>query len=204
MNPNPDNRAPRSSEPISTARRSNRLKLLAIGAVFGLPVLVATLMSATGWRPSGTKAYGELLNPPRLLASDAVQDENGRSPYAQGKLIWTLLLNPSEPCAEKCRAQLQGVHNGRAMLGRHAPALQVRSTRAWTQGDAVKTLADEFKSVQISSAMAAEFPGSTTDSVSAILIDPQGHLVLRYAAGFDAAGLRRDLGRLVHHNPNSK
>ena len=58
-------------------RRRNRILLLLLFAMFFGSMLVAGLLRFSGWRPSGTKNVGELLDPPgdvrtlspRLLAS---------------------------------------------------------------------------------------------------------------------------------------
>ena len=46
------------------SRRSGRLKLLLLVAVFIVPILVAIVLNAGGWVPAPARQHGELLQPP--------------------------------------------------------------------------------------------------------------------------------------------
>ena len=46
--------------------------------------------------------------------------------------------------------------------------------------------------------LAAQLPqAASVDAVPVYLVDPDGYLVLHYRPGFDPAGVRKDLGKLV-------
>ena len=51
-----------------TPRNRKRLGLVLLVALFLTPLLAAIVLNAVGWRPAGTRNYGELVEPPRPLA----------------------------------------------------------------------------------------------------------------------------------------
>ncbi len=187
-----------------TSKNKNRFKLLAITALFALPILLATVLSMFNWRPPGSKVYGQLQNPPTQYSSRSLPLSSGEQLFVPKQARWTLLLHLDPECETQCRAQLRGVSNAHDMLGRHAPALRVALDRDVDAFAVEQAASKKFSLASPDVAIIKQLLPTNPDTISALLFDPQGFLVMRYPAGFDAAGLRRDLGRLVHHNPNKK
>ena len=51
------------------ARRNNRWKLVAIAALFALPVLAAFVLHQAGYEPRAERNHGMLLDPPQDFVS---------------------------------------------------------------------------------------------------------------------------------------
>jgi hypothetical protein len=58
----------------------NRTTIIAVFAVFFLPVIIAVLIHSEWfqWRPAQTRNHGELLQPPHALPDFRLQDADGR------------------------------------------------------------------------------------------------------------------------------
>lgn len=180
------------------ARRKNRLMLIGIVAVFFGPLLIAALLSWSGWRPAGSKAYGALVDPPRDVSAASVSLANGgkfawRNPQWQ----WTLLALPGPNCADKCRAALADVLRMRATLGRNAGRLRVLYLGAPLPADALAQLAPLQQGSDDSTTFAS-WRASGDDTLALALVDPGGLLMMAYAQGFDVAGVRRDLPKVIN------
>ena len=66
------------STPTPPSLKASRLKLLAIMAVFAAPIIVAGVLTFSGWQPSG-KGYGQPIEPQRNFV-----DEHARVSVADG------------------------------------------------------------------------------------------------------------------------
>jgi len=183
--------------PSGAVRRKNRVMLIGIFAVFIGPMLVAAMLSWSGWRPAGSKAYGTLIDPPRDVSRAAVTLANGekfvwRNPQWQ----WTLLALSGSTCAEQCRAALADVLRMRATLGRNATRLRVLYVGAPLPAEALAQLAP----LQQGGDDAATFTpwrAQGDDTLALALVDPGGLLMMSYPQGFDVGGVRRDLPKVV-------
>jgi hypothetical protein len=193
MNPNPQ-----SAAPDSAARNRNRWLLVGIVAVFVGPILVALALSRAGWRPDASKAYGTLIDPPRAIDTAAVTLASGekwvwRNPQWQ----WTLVALPGSACAQACQASLGDVMRMRATLGRNAERLRVVYLGASLPADAVSALVP----LQVGNDDAGTFAdvrAQGDDALALALVDPNGYLMMRYAQGYDVAGVRRDLPKVIN------
>ena len=182
---------------FAVVRRKNRLMLIGIVALFVGPLLVAALLSWSGWRPAGSKAYGTLIDPPRDVSQAAVTLASGekfvwRNPQWQ----WTLIALPGSTCADKCRAALADVLRMRATLGRNATRLRVLYVGMPLPAEALAQLVP----LQQGSDDAATFVAWRArgdDTLALALVDPGGLLMMSYPQGFDVGGVRRDLPKVV-------
>ena len=88
-----------------TPRNRKRLGLVLLVALFLTPLLAAIVLNAVGWRPAGTRNYGELVEPPRPLA-DALFVLDGGEPlrWEDADWSWTLFALPGPGCADACIA----------------------------------------------------------------------------------------------------
>jgi hypothetical protein len=183
--------------PARAVRNRNRWLLVAILAVFIGPILVALALSRGGWRPGGNKAYGTLIDPPRAIDTAPITLASGdklvwRNPQWQ----WTLLALPRTTCAQACQVALGDVMRMRATLGRNAERLRVVYLGAPLPAAALSALAP----LQIGSDDADTFATVRADGDDALalaLVDPGGYLMMRYAPGYDIAGVRRDLPKVI-------
>ena len=180
---------------------ASRLKLLAIMAVFAVPIIAAGLLTLSGWQPTG-EGYGQPVQPQRNFV-----DEHLRVTLADGSdYAWrdpqeprmTLVALAGPDCAARCFETLTGMAKAWVTLNRNQkrlrllfigtppadPARRAAMRSFWTLGrDADDKL--------------AAFRPTGTDSVSALLVESNGTALAYYPAGFDGTGLLRDMHKVI-------
>jgi hypothetical protein len=164
----------------STLRRS-RLKLLALMAIFALPMLVAWVMVAFRIGiPDQRTAHGELAPEVPVLADwpiEAAEDALGGD--------WLLAFD----CAEDCDASADQWWRVHRALGREAH--RISRLRI---GEAAEALPGETLARWTSSP-------DWRDPGRLWVLDPDGRPVLSYASGVDAADVLDDIEKLLRMNP---
>src|SRR5262245_40445171 len=107
-------------------RNRNRIMLVAIFALFFGTLFVAGVLRFSGWRPSGMKNKGELLQPPSDLRTITPTLLDGRAytwnPVAR---TWRIALAPPADCGAECAAVAHSVHTVWELLGREATRVDV-------------------------------------------------------------------------------
>ena len=189
--------------PVDTATRNrNRMALVAIAALFFGGMIVAGLLRFSGWRPSGLKAQGELLQPPADLRNVVPQRAAGGT-YAwdAAPRTWRILAMTRD-CdgaqAAACTRLLADIDKVWRLTGKDADRVHV----LWVgtlpaQGPRPSTL----QAITPSDALRDGLPRAEDPAgMPVYLLDPNGFVVLRYAPGFDPSGLRTDLSRLLKVN----
>ncbi|MFG6178821.1 hypothetical protein ACGTN6_16415 [Halomonas sp. THAF12] len=160
---------------------SSRAKLLALFAVFLLPMAVAWGMVEWRWGvPEGRTAHGRLTpDLPELAAWPLVGGAK------QGADDWVLAFDCSASCAEQAdrwwrlhRALGREAHRvSRLRLGGSSEALPGAATAEWTEEAAWRA------------------PGRLW------IFDPEGRPVLQYAPGVETSLVLEDLEHLLERNP---
>src|SRR5690606_25547681 len=83
--------------------RRNRMRLLAIFAIFLGTMLVAGALRFSGWRPAGMKNHGELLQPPvDLRARVPVLADGSGYRWNPAARTWRIVLAPPAACDQAC------------------------------------------------------------------------------------------------------
>lgn len=172
----------------------SRLILLVLAAIFFGTFIAAGLLRYSGWMPAGRSNYGELLDPPWDLNAWPVRLADGSHYPWRGRADrWRLLVFAPADCAAECVALAASLDKVWRTEGRHADRLHV----LWF--GPLPEAAPRFRNLLLMQA-APELRARLQDDATGlpvILVDPFGFAALRYPPGFDAAGLRRDLGRLI-------
>ena len=176
-------------------RNRNRLKLLAIAAVFFGPILLALLLNANGWIPKAS-TQGEQFSPPVDLRGATLHLADG-TPYAwapETRMRRLLVIAPAR-CDAQCASRAQALEKLRSIFGRDAEHLEL----LW-MGDfpaeaprpaGMRLLADD-------PAIRARLPRAADPAGAPVfVVDPYGFVILRYAPGTDIALMRKDLSRLL-------
>jgi hypothetical protein len=85
-----------------TPQNRKRLGLVLIVLLFATPIIVAYVLNAAGWRPSGMRNYGTLIEPPQDLGSARFTLDDG-TPLAwkDEDWSWTLIALPGPDCATR-------------------------------------------------------------------------------------------------------
>lgn len=179
-----------------TRQTQSRIVLIAIAVIFLGSFGAASLLRFSGWQPSGRTNYGELLAAPiDAVALVPLRSDGEAYRWRAQPHTWRIVVFAPPGCAAPCVALAAALDKVWRTQGRHADRLHV----LWF-GD-LPQAAPRFRNLFVmrDSAELRErvAQAGTLDGLPVHLIDPNGFVVLRYPSGFDAAGLRRDLGRLI-------
>ena len=179
-------------------RNRNRLLFIVIVLVFAAPMIAAWLLSASGWRPANTRNSGTLVEPPRDIAATPVTLADGsKLDRKDPQWHWTLLALPGAECGQACQTRLAELLRLRITLGRNAERLRVVYLGAPLAADVAAASAPLQIGRDDSGALAAYRPAAG-GALALALVDPNGLLMMRYDAGYDAAKLRADIVKVVH------
>ena len=179
--------------------------LLALVAVFLAPVLLAILLNSRwlDWRPGSTRNHGELLEPAVRLPEFELQTASGE-PLTRESLLgqWQLLHYRAAGCDEACMEALYWLRQIRLAQDRHQPEIGLMLVTPGTLGggvlEEIRDLAPDFRVLagDAGSALSPALPDAGLEAFSYI-VDPRGHIILRYPQDADFNGMRRDLSRLL-------
>jgi cytochrome oxidase Cu insertion factor (SCO1/SenC/PrrC family) len=202
-----------SMEPTAAdqpGRRRGRRTLVLVTALFMLPVVLATVLFVTGWRPSGRNLqYGELLAP-RPIGDAALSTVDGgtlRLSELHGR--WALVVFDTLPCDDRCQANLYSVQQVRLAQGRDARRVERLFIALAPSEERLRTgLAGRYPGLRVLHGTAAAVSTLARDFVTAdgtaldglahvYVVDPNGNLVMSYPPGADPSGMRKDLARLL-------
>jgi len=174
----------------------SRLILLLIVAMFFSSFGIAAYLRFTGWRPAGSKNFGELLQPPKDLGAIALRRADGSTyAWAPDDERWQVVFVAPADCGAPCVRMLDTLDRVWQTQGRQAARVQV----LWF-GE-LPAEAPVFAGLVPMAAnpdfVAALPEASRPDALPVYFVDPGGFLVMRYAPGFDPSGMRKDLARLL-------
>jgi len=192
------------------AVRSGRRRLLALAALFFVPLAVAFWMyyAPGGWRPSGDASKGDLIDPARPLPELAVPTMDGTptgAEFLRGR--WTMLYVGDGLCDDRCRKALYLTRQTRIALNKDMDRVQRvflvtdrccdRAFLAQEHSDLVVALVDDAASARL----LAPFPTYDGVSVAAAgriyLVDPLGNLLMSYAPAAPEKALLTDVKKLL-------
>ena len=180
-------------------RGSGRLQLLAIAAVFFVPLLAAGWLYYKGEliQPTGRSNNGALLEPVINLV-----DELPESPlYEHNPGHWLLVYQDAGVCEDECRQGLYTIRQIRLMLGKEMNRVQRIFLHGETLPDTVFlvnehqgliSLQDESLSEVLSHQKPAELAAG-----GYYLIDPHSNLVMYFHPDLDPGDMIDDIKRLL-------
>jgi hypothetical protein len=177
---------------------SSRFKLLAIMALFALPI-AASLAVYHLFPPDTSTSYGELLLPPDPITSAPfARVDGGKFRFDELGGHWLLLSSDSGTCSETCLAKLTLMRQVRQMLGRNA----IRVIRVFVATDgrpvAAKILAAYEGTLVIAPLPGAALPPTLANAREHVyVVDPLGNVMMRFPADADPRRMLKDLERLL-------
>ncbi|MEO6364772.1 MAG: hypothetical protein ABIO38_01805 [Luteimonas sp.] len=177
-------------------RTRNRGMLIAIVATFLGSFIVAGALRFSGWRPGAMKNQGELLQPPGDLrnAHPVLADGSEYAWNPTGR-TWRIALAPPRDCTAECIELARKLDLVWRLFGGQADRVHV----LWIgEPPAGAMRLQTGRLLRPSPALRAGLP--RVDDVAGVpvyVVDPNGFVILRYAPGFDPAGLRTDMARLL-------
>ena len=189
-----------STPPRAARTKKARRTLLALFAVFALPLLLAWVftLGLLDWRPVNTVNHGVLLEPPLRLKSYGVMDAAGAPLTVEAVARdWILVVLHGAVCAEPCQDLLRIAERiqiavGRdthrvtlALLGRDddVPASRGQRWRLPADSKLVRELRRASGAPQLDSVL--------------LIVDHRGRVVLMYPTTVDGPGVLNDLKRLL-------
>jgi hypothetical protein len=176
--------------------RRNRMLLLVLVVLFVLPIAAAWLINRGGLVPSPSRQHGELLQPP-LDLREVVPRRAGGSAYEWNPeaRLWRIVATPPAPCDAACETLATDLDKVWRLFGRNADRVEVLWAGDWPAGVRAP---DTLVPLPPDTDLRARLPGNDAVAGTPVyVIDPNGFVVLRYPPGFDPAGLRSDVARLV-------
>ena len=183
-------------------RNRNRAMLIAIFVIFLGSFFFAGALRFSGWRPSGLKNHGELLQPPADLRNLAPTLVDGSVyPWNPVERTWRIVVAPPADCAEACVKLARQIDLVWQLFGHDANHVHVLWMGELPAGMAMMTA--PLRQLRPSPALRAALPrvddiGSAgRRGVPVYVVDPNGFAILRYAPGFDPGDLRSDVARLL-------
>jgi hypothetical protein len=171
--------------------------LILILLLFAAPFAAAWLLNASGWRPTGTRNYGELITPPEDLSGARFVAANGRMlRWKDPNWTWTIFALAGPDCAASCIARIDELRRVRLTLNQSANRARVVVVGARLAPTALAALAPVQVAIDVDDKLADLRP-SAPGQVAVAFADPNGLLVLRYPVGYDGTPLSKDLARLI-------
>jgi cytochrome oxidase Cu insertion factor (SCO1/SenC/PrrC family) len=191
-------------QPPDTSATENqprsRRALWLILAVCAAPI-VASYTAYHFWRPAGQVNYGELLEP-RPLWGEALVSIDG-SPFRLSDLKgeWVLLTAGPAACDEACRRKLVYMRQVRLAQGKESARIE----RVWLltdSGEPEAALIAEHPGLRIArdGKVAGALPAPRSPSDHVYIVDPLGHLMMRFPADPDPQRMLKDVARLLRHS----
>jgi cytochrome oxidase Cu insertion factor (SCO1/SenC/PrrC family) len=197
---------------VASQTKSNRRKLLVVLLIFALPVVLSTMLYVSGWRPSSTGNYGELIQPPRFIEEISFQSIDGKIvKFSDLHGKWTMIYFDSALCPAECMDRIYFMRQTHRSQGKYLDKIQrvfvltdnqgVNNLNAKLAGyPEMRVLTTEKESL---SKLYKQFGLQTQADVAQrniFLIDQQGNLMMRYKSSSDPAGVRKDFDRLLKYS----
>lgn len=186
---------------------SGRRQLVILGLLFLLPVLAA-YVAYFFLPPEGRTNYGELIEQrdvsdfaltPLATAAGSVP-EGASMATLSGR--WVFVVAAPAACDERCRENLYNIRQVRLTTGENRDRIE----RLWIvtdERDPPAELLAEHDGLRLARAdprmFASTFPaGETGDAAAHIyLVDPLGHLMMRFPVDPDPSRMKKDISRLL-------
>ena len=187
---------PERVTPNPAQRRRNRMALVLLAGLFFGSAAVAGLLRFSGWQPAINRNHGELLQPViDARALTPVQVDGRPFAWQSERRLWRVVV-PAEPdCAAECVDLSQDLAKVWQLLGHTADNVEILWLGGLPAGSVPVTGMQEMA---VSPALRSVLPGLEDPSgIPVYVVDPNGFVILRYAPGFDPAGLRSDLAKLL-------
>lgn len=171
--------------------------LILVLLLFAAPFVIAWLLSASGWRPTGTRNYGELVTPPEDLGGARFVLADGQVlKWKEAGWQWTIFALAGPDCAASCMARIDELRRVRLTLNQNADRVRVVVVGATLAPSALVAL-DPVRTATDADGKLTSLLPAEPDQLAVAFADPTGRLVLRYPVGYDGTPMRKDLGRLI-------
>lgn len=182
------------------ARMKARATLVAVAAVFALPLALAWMFSSglLKWLPENSVNYGALLKPPLRLESYGVTDTMGKPVTVDAVARdWILAVVRSSACTEQCQGLWEMAERLQIAVGRDRPRITLASLGP---DDGAPVPVEHSWLLPGDGRLVAELSRSAGDpqlDTALLVVDFQGLVVLMYPHDADGPAVLEDLKRLL-------
>lgn len=185
-----------------------RYMLVLLVIIFVVPMVLAWFMVSHRmiW---GTVNHGYLMQPRIDLSALAIRTEQGK-PWKGWYPTWWLVYKPKAQCDQLCMDQLHLIHQINIALGKNRMQLRRALLMASSSGDLGAKQRQQIDEVAAAThvwrvhqaawqlAVMAKMPKKLAFKGDALyLVDPEGSIVLAYAADVPGKAVLHDLNRLL-------
>jgi cytochrome oxidase Cu insertion factor (SCO1/SenC/PrrC family) len=197
------------TRPRAATAAGSRRPLWLVLAAFLAPLALAFLLyyGVNGWRPSGTTARGDLVDPPRPLPESSLATPDGAitsTRFLRGH--WSLVYIGAGSCDARCRKALSRMRQVRLALGDDRTRVQ----RVFlATGDCCDRSYLESEHPGLLTARLDDAPGArmlaaftlterhVEQSGRVYIVDPLGNLMMSYPPDAPPKGMLEDLKKLL-------
>ena len=192
-------------------RRRSRMKLLLIFAMFGVPLILASIylhLVRSSGGAIGDTSRGQLIQPAVPLNEFALELVNGE-PFVLDDVqgIWTMVYMPEGECADACLQNLYHMRQVRVALNHRMDRVQ-RAVLAQSKDQIPEQLLSEHLGLIVAHGT-SEQQALLRDQIRAAeskmdtmkdaiyLIDPFGNVMLRFAPDLNPKSMLKDVKHLL-------
>ncbi|HET7370230.1 MAG TPA: hypothetical protein VFK45_05270, partial [Gammaproteobacteria bacterium] len=192
-----------------TSKLKSRLMILLIFAVGAAPAIAAIVwyFNADSWRPTATTNHGELIRPPRQVATAPLPLlDGGTLPADWFQTQWSLVYAGPADCPRRCKKALYLTRQIRLALGAKMNRVQrlFIVTGPTPQPAALRRAHPDLTVVEAAGPAGrnflAQFTGGDGLGDHIWLVDPRGRLMMVYRLGEDPTGIIADLEHLLKYS----
>jgi hypothetical protein len=189
------------SDATAPKRRSTR-PLWLILALCAAP-MIASYVAYYWWQPESRVNYGELLEPRAMPDAPLQRLDGGSFRFSDLKGEWVLVVADLGQCDERCQVKLTYMRQVRLAQGREAERIE----RVWLLTDDAtprpELLAEHpglhvVRSARTNLGMLQPTVGSAADHI--FVVDPLGHLMMRFPEKPDPRRVLKDMSRLLRQS----
>ena len=180
-----------------SSRNRKRMQLVLIASFFLVPMLLAGVLTFSGWVPDA-RSYGQGIVPQRSLAQVELALEDGTHlQWIDPDWRWSVVAISGGHCADACIRQLDMLHRARVSLNQNASRVRLVYVGTPPQGAEAETLMKVWQVGSDTNHALTEWTPKGEDGLAVLLVKPEGSAITWYPNGFDASGLRKDLAKVT-------
>jgi len=183
---------------MTSNQTRGRLTLLAIAALFALPIVAAMYFyfADDGWRPGDRTQHGDLISPPRNLPEGPLTRGDDAPRFRE---VWSLVVLAETQCDATCVDALVKIRQVRLWLGPKINRMQTVLLPADSAilPEAVRAEHPKLIIADPSLSQSSRNIIGRYNNGQIFMVDPLGNVMMSYKPGVDMGDIRKDIGHLL-------
>jgi cytochrome oxidase Cu insertion factor (SCO1/SenC/PrrC family) len=191
-------------------QKRSRRQMILMALAFAAPLVIASALYYSGWRPDAVHPHGELVIPARPVADVELNVLDGKPlRFSSLQKRWLFVYFGSSECTATCEHALYVMRQVIAAQGREA--YRVRAAMVVTDRRALEMLHYQLKdypdmttllgNAEAIARLAREFEVPAGGALAGLhriyVVDPLGNFMMSYPADADPSGVSKDLTKLL-------